>query len=113
MHAGALRPEQYAGLLKLLKAPRKFDEFIASQWAQAALQLIQAKDASPFHWELAYPHVFLAARSDGRTGFDVVLGNPPYDVLSEREIGQNIDHLKRFIDLDPTLQASKVGKNNL
>lgn len=40
-------------------------------------------------------------------------GNPPYDVLSEREIGRNIDHLKRFVDLDPTLEASKVGKNNL
>jgi hypothetical protein len=26
---------------------------------------------------------------------------------------QNIDHLRRFIELDPTLQASRVGKNNL
>jgi hypothetical protein len=59
-------------------------------------------------WELAYPYVFLTNGS-GRAGFDVVLGNPPYDVLSEREIGQNIDYLKRFIELDPTLQSSRVG----
>lgn len=113
MHAGTLRPEQYVGLLKLLKAPRKFDETVASDWAQAVLRFIQDKDVLPFHWELAYPNVFLAGRSDRRTGFDVVLGNPPYDVLSERETGKKIEHLKRFIDLDPTLQASKVGKNNL
>ena len=113
MQAGVLRPEQYAEMLKLLKAPRKFDEAIAAGGAETALQTVEAKQASLFHWELAYPHVFLAPRSDGRTGFDVVFGNPPYDVLSEREIGRNIDHLKRFIDLDPTLKASKVGKNNL
>jgi hypothetical protein len=100
-------------MLKLLKAPRKFDEAIASGGIKVALQTIESIGASPFHWELAYPHVFLSSRSDGRTGFDVVCGNPPYDVLSERETGRNIDHLKRFIDLDPTLQASKVGKNNL
>ena len=77
MQTGTLRPEQYAELLKLLKAPRKFDEFVESEWARAALQLIQAKNVSPFHWEIAYPHVFLSTRGDGPTGFDVVLGNPP------------------------------------
>jgi hypothetical protein len=100
-------------MLKLLKTPRRFDEAIASNGTQAALNLLKAKEVSPFHWELAYPHVFLSPRSDARPGFDVILGNPPYDVLSEREIGQNIDHLKRFIDLDPSLQTSRVGKNNL
>ena len=29
----------------------------------------------PFHWQLAYPEVFLG----GRCGFDVVLGNPPWE----------------------------------
>jgi hypothetical protein len=113
MQAATIRSEQYAEVLKLLKTPRKFDETVASNWAHAALSLLKAMEVSPFHWELAYPHIFLSLRSDGRAGFDVVLGNPPYDVLSEKEIGRNIDHFKRFIDLDPTLQASKVGKNNL
>jgi type I restriction-modification system DNA methylase subunit len=113
MQDSTIRSDQYAEVLKLLKAPRKFDEAIASDWAQATLRLLKTKEVSPFHWELAYPHIFLSPRNDDRAGFDIVLGNPPYDVLSEREIGQNIDHLKRFIDLDATLQASKVGKNNL
>lgn len=30
-----------------------------------------------FHWELAFPEVF----ADGRGGFDVVLGNPPWDQI--------------------------------
>ena len=97
----------------MLKSPRKFEDAVAAGGAATALPAIAAKHAAPFHWELAYPHVFLSSRSDGRAGFDVVCGNPPYDVLSEREIGHNIDYLKRFIDLDPTLEASKVGKNNL
>ncbi len=113
MQAAIIRSEQYADVLKLLKSPRKFDEAVASNGAQAALNFLKAKEVSPFHWELAYPHIFLSPRGDGRAGFDVVLGNPPYDVLSEKEIGHNIDHFKRFIDLDPMLQSSKVGKNNL
>lgn len=113
MQASTIRSDQFAEVLKVLKAPRKFDDAIASDGAQASLRLLKTKEISPFHWELAYPHIFLSQRNDGRAGFDVVLGNPPYDVLSEKEIGANIDHLKRFIDLDSTLQASKVGKNNL
>jgi Eco57I restriction-modification methylase len=113
MQASTIRPEQYAEALEALGTPRRFDEVIASDWAQGALAFLRGKGVSPFHWELAYPHVYLASRNGGRAGFDVVLGNPPYDVLSEREIGQNIDHLRRFIEFDPTLHASRVGKNNL
>lgn len=113
MQAGVLRPEQYAEMLRLLRSPRKFEEAVAASGAAVALQAVVAKHVSPFHWELAYPHVFLSSRNNGAAGFDVVCGNPPYDVLSEREIGRNIDYLKRFVDLDPTLEASKVGKNNL
>jgi hypothetical protein len=113
MEASTIRPEQYAEALDLLDAPRRFEEAIASGWAQAALSFLKSRDVSPFHWELAYPHIFLTGVNGDRAGFDVILGNPPYDVLSEREIGQNIDHLKRFIELDPALQPSRVGKNNL
>jgi hypothetical protein len=109
IEALTIRSEQYAKALGLLGAPRKFDDVVKEDWATAALRLLNTKEVSPFHWELAYPHVFLPNRS----GSDVVLGNPPYDVLSEREIGKNIDHLKRFIQLDPTLDPSRIGKNNL
>lgn len=108
-----IRSEQYAGILSLIRSPRRFEELINSGWPQQRLKALVEKNLSPFHWELAYPHVFLSTPDENMRGFDVIIGNPPYDVLSEREIGQNIDHLKQFVDLDPTLQASKVGKNNL
>jgi hypothetical protein len=82
MEPSTIRPDHYAELLNLLAAPRKFNGAIESDWAQAALRLVSTKGVSPFHWEIAYPHVFLPSKH----GFDVVLGNPPYDVLSEREI---------------------------
>jgi hypothetical protein len=113
MEGSTVHPEKYADAVGLLGTPRKFDDAIASDWAQTALDLLKIKEVTPFHWELAYPHVFLTKRNGGRAGFDVIIGNPPYDVLSEREIGQNIDHLKRFVELDPSLQPSLVGKNNL
>lgn len=114
MQASTIRPEKYSELLGLLGAPRKFDEAIASDWIQDTLRFLRTKEVSPFHWELAYPHVFLTHNLDnGRAGFDVIIGNPPYDVLSERERGLSVDHVKRFIELDPTLEPSLRGKNNL
>ena len=38
-----------------------------------------AEDYGLFHWELAFPHVF------ARGGFDVVLGNPPWERLKLQE----------------------------
>lgn len=37
-----------------------------------------APNEAVFDWEAAFPEVFSATRPDGRCGFDVVLGNPPY-----------------------------------
>jgi Eco57I restriction-modification methylase len=113
MQASTIRPEKYSELLGLLGAPRKFDEAIASDWVQDTLRFLRTKEVSPFHWELAYPHVFLTNLNNDRAGFDVIIGNPPYDVLSERETGLSVDHVKRFIELDPTLEPSLRGKNNL
>ena len=38
-----------------------------------------AEDYGLFHWELAFPHVF------ARGGFDVVLGNPPWEHIELKE----------------------------
>ena len=38
-----------------------------------------AEEYSLFHWELAFPHVF------ARGGFDVVLGNPPWERVKLQE----------------------------
>ena len=64
-----------------------------------------------FHWELAFPEVFLTRGT--RQGFDVIIGNLPYDVLSEREFGPRIRLLQQFVARDSTLELSRGGKNNL
>jgi len=46
--------------------------------------------------------------------FDVIVGNPPYDVLSELETGAaNIKELKRVFKEDDALRMSFGGKQNL
>lgn len=65
-----------------------------------------------FHWELAFPQVFLE-QPGAEAGFDVVIGNPPYDVLSEKESGPHVAPLKKFISQDASLAPSRLGKNNL
>ena len=115
MQSGLIASDQYSQALEALGAERRFSKVLESHWAQAAATLLADKAVVPFNWELAFPHVFLADRQGGQTGggFDVILGNPPYDVLSEKESGHNIDHVKRFIELDPQLTPARVGKNNL
>ncbi|MDE0556485.1 MAG: Eco57I restriction-modification methylase domain-containing protein, partial [Candidatus Poribacteria bacterium] len=110
-----IRPDQYAEALETLGKPRRFSEVRESNWAQTAYGLLAEKDVLPFNWELAYPHVFLANIEGGQVkgGFDIILGNPPYEVLSEKETGKNIDHVRRFIDLDSQLAPARIGKNNL
>ena len=60
-----------------------------------------------FHWELEFPEVFFDEH--GRLveggGFDVVMGNPPYDVLSEKEreedLSELISYVSTSVDLEP------------
>ncbi len=99
--------QRYADLVEALATPRRFDRLVESEAPDedAALEI------TPFHWELAFPHVFL--RSDRPRGFDVIIGNPPYEVISAAETNQDVAPLKRFIATDPSLAPTAVGKNNL
>jgi Alw26I/Eco31I/Esp3I family type II restriction m6 adenine DNA methyltransferase len=57
-----------------------------------------ARERRFFHWELEFPEVFF--NEDGspkeNPGFDCVIGNPPYDVLSELEQGRDVKPEKEF-----------------
>jgi len=64
--------------------------------AETTLQA--ARDKHFFHWELEFPEVFFGPAA-GTTqvielkesgGFDAVVGNPPYDELSEDALGRDI-----------------------
>ena len=46
-------------------------------------------------------------------GFDAVLGNPPYDVISSKEMGTDVSQLKAFLRSRPEYTPSFRGKNNL
>jgi type I restriction-modification system DNA methylase subunit len=57
-----------------------------------------AKRKQFFHWELEFPEVFFEQDGSPKTnpGFDCVIGNPPYDVLSEIEQKKDVKHEKEF-----------------
>ncbi len=67
-----------------------------------------------FHWELEFPEVFFEKgerKDDG--GFEVVVGNPPYDVLASKELGRDISDEQAFFAQHKEYEPSFHGKNNL
>jgi hypothetical protein len=104
-------PTDYAGVIQTLSARRRNGSQPAHSLVEEARQKLKMLGIPCLHWELAFPEVFLAQGE--RHGFDVVLGNPPYDVLAEKEAGIRVRYLKTFIGRDLHLAPSRVGKNNL
>jgi hypothetical protein len=104
-------PADYAGVIQTLMERRRANNKFEHHLITEARTTLNALEMRCFHWELAFPEVFLGA--NGRRGFDVVIGNPPYDVLAERESGPRVGYLRRFIAHDQSLVPSVVGKNNL
>ena len=104
----------YERAVAVLDKPTKFDEVAQEPWFQAAERSARGPDVRGFAWELEFPDVFFDEQ--GRlphSGFDAVIGNPPYDVLSEAESGRDLSVLRRYIDFDPVYAPSRRGKNNL
>ena len=104
-------PADYAGVIQMLTGRRRGGGQPDHPLVVSARTALEGLGQRCFHWELAFPEVFLADAR--RPGFDVVIGNPPYDVLSERESGPRVAYLKKFIEHDESLSPSAVGKNNL
>ncbi|MBI4680906.1 MAG: N-6 DNA methylase, partial [Nitrospirae bacterium] len=57
-----------------------------------------AKDKMFFHWELTFPEVFFNENGSPKKnpGFDCVIGNPPYDAISEIEQEKDVQHEKEY-----------------
>jgi hypothetical protein len=109
-----LAPKRYADVVSALDSRRQFQAVLNAEWAQDRLGALRMSGTRCFHWEFAFPEVFLDNGGNGRArGFDVIVGNPPYDVIAERESGERVALVRRFVEQDPTLQPSRVGKNNL
>jgi hypothetical protein len=64
--------------------------------SQVRASLVEAERIAaahaPFHWELAFPEVFLQANGSAgdAPGFDAVIGNPPWDML-RADLGSAFD----------------------
>jgi hypothetical protein len=112
-HADRLTLDEYGRAIELLEDPKEMDELLTQPRYDAAMRVAR-REVIPFHWELEFPEVFQA--ETGRrpdAGFDVVIGNPPYDVLSEKETGKNLDGLREFLKSSEIYAPSIGGKNNL
>jgi len=106
--------EQYTSLLEALDKPNKVKSLLEQEPYKKAVVACSADGAAAFHWELEFPEVFFGdagQRSDA--GFDAVIGNPPYDVLSELEIGKDLSRFNDFIKHTTIYEPSMLGKNNL
>ena len=114
----AVTPEQYQQALQALQRTADFKKLVRQRWFRAAIEPVRAHPVAAFQWELEFPEVFFDVSQQERDasfhrGFDAVIGNPPYDVLSEREIGRDLSQLKAFIAAQPIYDPSRRGKNNL
>jgi len=103
-HFGVAEAENFLRLYgnDALKAASGQDVPLAPEYRQViaeAQSLWQAKRF--FHWDLEFPEVFIdLARASWKEnpGFDAVIGNPPYDELSEEAWGREIDEILYFQD---------------
>lgn len=128
--AQAVSPEEYQQALDALSRNAHFRRLRSEQWFTMADQRVQDRRVRAFHWELEFPEVFFDVsrqEADGsfHRGFDAIIGNPPYDVLAERELTRELpadravdvcrflESFKRLIDTEPIYRPSKRGKNNL
>ena len=68
-----------------------------------------------FHWELEFAEVFFNDDGTSREqpGFDAVIGNPPYDVLSEKEQQREVEADKTFYECSEIFSAAVGSKINL
>jgi len=93
----------------------------------AAVETLASRpDLQFFHWEAEFPEVFFGLRPGtqdhlehkdriqlGSAGFDCVVGNPPYDVLAEKELATDLEELLGFFNGASIYQPARGGKQNL
>ncbi len=81
--AGPLVPEDFGGLEMI--ADRIIEGDVpAPAAARVRRASAAARAQSALHWRLAFPAVFLRAN---RPGFDVILGNPPWEEITVERLG--------------------------
>ena len=85
----------YCKICKLILED-KLPTYFKKKFLDPALEITDKKQF--FHWELEFPEVFYDefGRIRQNPGFDAVVGNPPYDVISEKEQQKEVKEDKNF-----------------
>ncbi|MBI5725962.1 MAG: Eco57I restriction-modification methylase domain-containing protein [Planctomycetes bacterium] len=112
--AQAVTANQYQTLLNTLDRPRDLIALSNEDWFKRCLAAVQSDSVNGFHWQLEFPEIFFDStdlREGG--GFDAIVGNPPYDVLSDKETGHDLSAFKSFLSSQDIYAPSFRGKNNL
>jgi len=108
-----VRWDEYNTLIENIQTPDpEWKKLVGRKYVQNALDL--RKDYRFFHWELEFPEVFYDEQGNRKAdaGFDAVIGNPPYDVLAEKEQGRDSEPDKQFFSGCSHLQSALGGKLN-
>lgn len=76
-------------------------------WFKQAITI--AKENSFFYWELEFPEIFFdAGKLRENPGWDAIIGNPPYDVISEKEQNRAVEFDKKYF-LNYSIYSAAVG----
>ena len=107
--------QQYSELVSVLRRPVVLARLTSRrEWLRSALETAEQDENRFFHWELEFPEVYFKEASRRvDPGFDAVIGNPPYDVLSELETGRGLGGFRNFIEGHDAYAPTRRGKNNL
>lgn len=104
--------DEYNVLVENLNSPGPaWDKLVQRKYVRNALE---AKERYRFfHWEMEFPEVFYDGKGERKAnaGFDAVVGNPPYEVLSVKETRD--PEVQRLIEFFAQVSQVAKGKQNM
>jgi len=106
--------DEYNTLVENLQSPNpEWKRLLEQEYVKKAVAMREERHF--FHWEMEFPEIFYDERGNRKTnaGFNTVVGNPPYDVLAEKEQGIDVEPDKNFYSHCDYLQPALGGKLNL
>jgi len=116
-HFGVKRADEF---LRLFRADVMTADPESSKLVEPYQQVLRERKALHkqyrfFHWDLEFPEVFIdldRAAWKENAGFDAVVGNPPYDELSENALGRSISE-RVFLNEVPLYQPAQESGGRL